>query len=222
MNDEYDDDFSPPEPPHEYEVKNLIDAIENNDLAAVTAFLDRHPAFADQIYSGETALGKAAANGKKDIVELLLTRGAQADARDQNKRTPLIIAADKGQTKIAALLLEHGAQIDAAEQGGDTALMRAAQQGYTKIVELLLEKGADTSIKNSRGQTALTLGKTWGEGLEIAALIGQWPERQRQRKEKERRQAMQRADDAAQTQAATRLERLKSRGAPPSPFKRKM
>jgi hypothetical protein len=188
MNDEYED--SPPPPiPSQKEVDAFVEATGNGDAAAVTAFLDEYAAFIDRRSLGETALTDAADEGRKEMVELLLARGAQ---------------------------------IDAVNQEGDTPLMRAALRGHTDIVRLLLEKGADTGIEDNRHQTALMMARIWGGALEIAGLIEQWPELQRQRKEEERRRAKELADTAAQERAAAQLDKLKAMRPPRSPLKKKM
>jgi len=47
--------------------------------------------------------------GHRDVVYLLLAKGANVNAKDNNARTPLSIAKDKGYEKIAELLRKHGA-----------------------------------------------------------------------------------------------------------------
>jgi ankyrin repeat protein len=50
----------------------------------------------------------AAAGGHKDIVELLLTKGADINIKDRQGQTPLQIAQEKGHTEIADLLKKRG------------------------------------------------------------------------------------------------------------------
>ena len=44
------------------------------------------------------------------MVELLIAKGADVNARDGDGRTPLSYAQDKGHTKIVELLRKHGAK----------------------------------------------------------------------------------------------------------------
>lgn len=59
--------------------------------------------------SGFTPLHCAAINGKKEVVELLISRGADLNLKDRNGRTPLKAAAERGHTEIDKLLRRHGA-----------------------------------------------------------------------------------------------------------------
>jgi ankyrin repeat protein len=45
-----------------------------------------------------------------EIVELLITEGANVNARDGAGRTPLSYAKEEGHTEIAEMLLKHGAK----------------------------------------------------------------------------------------------------------------
>jgi len=91
---------------------------------------------------GRTALGEAAASGRKDAVRLLLDRGAAIDGRDSRGRTPLMHAAKHGHTDVAALLLGRGAAL-LMDDNSWGPLHHAAASGCKDMVELLLEKGAD-------------------------------------------------------------------------------
>jgi ankyrin repeat protein len=49
-------------------------------------------------------LSRAAENGNKAVVELLLKNGAQPDLEDEEGYTPLLRASDEGNTDIVQLL----------------------------------------------------------------------------------------------------------------------
>ena len=70
--------------------------------------------------SGCTLLLIAAEHGHKEIVELLLMRGAEADARDSEGCTALMVAAAKGHERVAEMLLRHGAGINLQNSLGGT------------------------------------------------------------------------------------------------------
>ena len=61
---------------------------------------------ADQ--NGFTALHVAAFNGLKDVVQLLLDRGAEPNISDQDGITPLSYALLRGRMDIANILTENG------------------------------------------------------------------------------------------------------------------
>jgi ankyrin repeat protein len=52
------------------------------------------------------------------VVSLLLSRGANANAKADDGRTPMDLAQDHGHDAVAALLLDHGAGPGAGSQLG--------------------------------------------------------------------------------------------------------
>jgi ankyrin repeat protein len=212
--------FPPPPPPSRQEIDAFVKAAETGDTAAVTAFLDKHISAIEQKNSdGYTALIKAAREGKKTVVELLLDKGAQVDGRDKYNWSPLITAASTGRTEVVALLLEKGAEMGATAQEGWTALMWAARFEHPDTVRFLLEKGADLNAVNERGKNALMMAQWDRGGGETAELIEQWlelrqcAELERQNKEREI------AEARARELNAIRLGKLKSQRPSKSPFK---
>lgn len=50
----------------------------------------------------------ASATGNKDIVELLLSKGADVNVKDADRKTPLYYAIAKGYNNVARILRNHG------------------------------------------------------------------------------------------------------------------
>jgi pectate lyase len=128
---------------------------------------------------GDTPLHYAGRWGYKEIVELLLTKGADVNTKNNEDQTPVDIALSRNRKEIVDLLIAKGADVssihlaaylgDAAkvihfiEQGSDvnikdqrrlTPLHYAARQGHKKTVELLLANGADVNSKGRGNRTA--------------------------------------------------------------------
>ncbi len=86
---------------------------------------------------GWTPLMHAAANGKTEVVQLLIKGGSNVNKKTKNAVTALMIAAGLGHESVVRLLVEHGAVVDLKDNLGTTALSRAEDKGYTNIVSLL-------------------------------------------------------------------------------------
>lgn len=89
----------------------------------------------------------AAKYGNKDIVQLLLSRGADIEGGNCGK-TPLIHAARGGHFEIVQYLVEQGADVNATWV--ECPLFYAIENGHTHIVEYLLASGAN--VFGDRGQ----------------------------------------------------------------------
>lgn len=121
---------------------------------------------------GLTPLMIAAALGQPQMVDLLLTAGAQVLAVEPRAgATALHKAALSGNVDVAGLLLDHGAFVDQQTPVlGHTALMDAVVYKHDQVVRLLLRRGARPSIRNHWNETALDLAHR--DGLTaIARLI---------------------------------------------------
>ncbi|KAF2539806.1 hypothetical protein F2Q68_00020394 [Brassica cretica] len=65
---------------------------------------------------GWAPLHSATSIGKAELVEILLTRGADVNVKNNGGRTALHYAASKGWLEIAQLLLTHGAKINITDK----------------------------------------------------------------------------------------------------------
>lgn len=99
---------------------------------------------------GWTALLSAAESGQKEIVELLISSGADPLLADKTCGcVPMRLAAGRGYMDIAKILIDHYPNVDVMEYDGDTALVWAASYGHEELVRFLLDKGADINKGNT-------------------------------------------------------------------------
>jgi ankyrin repeat protein len=104
---------------------------------------------------GWTPLMYAALYGDPQAVRLLLDRGANPDAQNEDGGSALMYAVDDpGKTQ---LLLERGANPNLRSGEGRTALLIAAAAGIDSTVKLLLDKGADVNVPLADGRGVLAL-----------------------------------------------------------------
>lgn len=111
-------------------------------------------------------LEAASAEGRLEIVGLLLDNGADVNATDKHGRSPLMAAAIRGRLHMSRVLLARGADVNARDAEGATPLMDASWGGNPQLVQLLLSKGARVNDKDKHGRTALMMA-TSGEIKEL-------------------------------------------------------
>ncbi|PIO74140.1 ankyrin repeat protein [Teladorsagia circumcincta] len=84
------------------------------------------------------------------IVDLLVGRKADVNAKDSYGMTPLHHAAMKGNEPAAKALIKHHADVNAKAMKGTTPLLTACVHGSDEIIQMLLSNGADTSGTDRR------------------------------------------------------------------------
>ena len=93
-------------------------------------------------YFDGTPLHEAALKNNTFIIQLLLDRGADINARDTNDQTALHKAAWNNCTSAMRLLLERGAHLSARTIKKETALDLARLQTHKAAIDLLMEFSA--------------------------------------------------------------------------------
>jgi ankyrin repeat protein len=90
-----------------------------------------------------TPLMGASMNGADSVVNLLLGRGADINARSEiSGQTALTAAAAANHKDTVKLLLDRGADVHAKEKDGKTALQYAIQGKHADIIRLLQQADA--------------------------------------------------------------------------------
>lgn len=124
---------------------------------------------------GKTPFHVAVSKGDVEVVRLLLSHGADVNARDKYGATSLHSAASEGTTKIAELLLANKADINARDSFGNTPLHNAILSGLhiegIGIIETLIKQGANINAKNDNGETLLHLGISEGDAEVVQLLL---------------------------------------------------
>ncbi len=120
-----------------------------------------------------STLMRAAESGYVQLVELLLTYGADVKLRDDRGFTALHMA-HRGTHRIFQLLVEYGADLHACEKNGNSTLLIVSAERGREVADtarVLLDLGADIHSRNNSGETALLRAATQGHYRLIQVLI---------------------------------------------------
>ncbi len=118
-------------------------------LLLFVSFLTLSPAWAG-------ALHDAAAAADIERVRELIASGADVNAKDAARLTPLDYATFMNHKKVVEALIAAGADVNVKEEiYGFTPLHMATKLGHRGLVELLIARGADVEAKAEGGVTPL-------------------------------------------------------------------
>ncbi|MFC1492769.1 ankyrin repeat domain-containing protein [candidate division KSB1 bacterium] len=132
--------------------QDIHEAAKSGDLQTVKNIIDSDPDKLESLDTGGyTPLLRAAIGGHTDLVEYLIDKGANIEAKERYQMTPLFWAINQKHTDTAKLLIEKGAYISVKNIFQSQPLVPAAEGNMREIVELLIEKGADVNAKGMMG-----------------------------------------------------------------------
>lgn len=135
----------------------LIAALQDGDATRIQRLIDEgHDLHAPSTFGGYTALHLAVVKGRADLVELLLSRGANPNQVADQKRRPLPLAlVHECSPQVLDLLLDAGAELEGADEKGFSALHAAAEVGNVAGIRYLLGKGAELQARTTLGFSPL-------------------------------------------------------------------
>ncbi|HBY8225811.1 TPA: ankyrin repeat domain-containing protein [Klebsiella pneumoniae] len=161
----------------EEETSQFLLACKYDAPATIAAMLDNGIDVDGQDKTGLSGLMVAAAENRRDVVELLLKRRAKPNLQTRQGVTALMLAAGnralmtedmalqlapgafkKNVDEIVALLLKHGADVKAVNASGESAFFLAVDHARSaETITTLANAGADTSLADKSGTTPLML-----------------------------------------------------------------
>ncbi len=154
----------------------LAKAVVNGDVAEVESVLDAKPELINSKFApdGDTLLHWAVQSGNKEVVELLVTKGADLNAKSKlNKCSPLceIVGISRLQTEshreIAKYLISNGASTRDCRGFLSGALML----GWYDLAKLAIDEGANVKEKDRTGNTPLHLANNKEDNREFTELL---------------------------------------------------
>ncbi len=132
----------------------IHDAARAGDVAKMRQLIDAGADFRAKDERQQSPMDVAAANGRVEIIALLLAKGVNVNAPNApkgpyNLNMPLFLAAQGGQLEAIKLLIRKDAKTGKPDQKELNALLRVAVQQYgggrESMVKWLIEQGADVN-----------------------------------------------------------------------------
>ncbi|MFJ8771345.1 ankyrin repeat domain-containing protein [Streptomyces microflavus] len=97
----------------------------------------------------------AARTGDTDGVRTVIEGGARVDVRDEELRTPLLLAVHGDRVEAARLLVAAGADPDAQDRREESPWLATGVTGSVAMLHVLLPAGPDLTLRNRFGGIAL-------------------------------------------------------------------
>jgi ankyrin repeat protein len=122
---------------------------------------------------GATALHYAARGGHDDVVSFLLSKGAQANKKDDQGKMPFMWACGMGHLGVMYMLLQHTEDegLQETDARGGTALHSAALRGREEMITFLLSKGLPANSRNDQGETPLMVASSYSPVKAVQLLL---------------------------------------------------
>ena len=152
------------------ESMEMLKAIRSNDVRKVSKKLLKGFDVNKQITEPATTIGSkknvatipvclAATHGLREIVELLLSYGANIHSANHDWSTPLHMSIFHGHMEVVRCLLQRNVNLNFTDQQGNTVLHIATMKNNFEGVVLFLEHGIDFEIRNHKGETAVEIAR---------------------------------------------------------------
>ena len=155
--------FVPPADP-------FIRAAQQDNLEALTELIAGRDVNRRDEVSETTALEHAVRNANREMVQLLISAGADVNAKDEAGRTVLMMLNSDATADLIGDLLNAGAKVNLKDNEDNTALMDAASLDNLEALKALIEAGAELNAQNKSGQTALMQAASEGHVNVVRAL----------------------------------------------------
>lgn len=147
-----------------------------NGHPSLVSLLSSHASSADL----DDALLVASFAGDSEVIQTLLSQGANINARSPESRTPLMIASEGGHLAAVRTLLQNQANPYAVDNEQSTAAALAEVSGHSDVKAFILnpdewgqsEEGAEVSAEMKEARTALAQKAAVEETITARATVG--------------------------------------------------
>lgn len=152
-----DDGVEPERNARDPDAKAVLGAAEEGDLEKLKKLLGKNPLLLQCTdKDGYTPLHRACYGNNVKVVEYLVEKGAQIDAKTQDEWQPLHSACCWNNTECAETLIACGADVNAKSKGDQTPLhlLSSSSHNSPALQLFLLNPETNPRVVNSSGDTA--------------------------------------------------------------------
>ncbi len=149
----------------------FVKAAHEDDLEGMTALISETDVNLRDSRTQTTALEHAVRNSNREMVQFLLSAGADPNARDASGQTVLMELDEDATADLVWDLINNGAKVNLQDEDGNTALMQLAGSKNVEAMKALIDGGAGLEIRNENGRTALMMAAAAGHVNTVRALI---------------------------------------------------
>ncbi|MDH5744262.1 MAG: ankyrin repeat domain-containing protein [Candidatus Aminicenantes bacterium] len=151
---------------------DIHDAVQNGDLTKVKTLISNNKELINmKSEKGLTPLHLAVQNGSQEIVEFLISQGADINAKDSEGNTPLLTALAFKKTDTAKFLLSKGADVKIKNAQDEPPVILALMHGLNELVAPILDSGQDVNERFRGNFTALLMATLTGNKEVIKLLL---------------------------------------------------
>ena len=142
-------------------------AIRSGQIDTLTLLLDHG-------LDATSAVATAAWEGRGDILDLLISRGADLARACDDTRPVLNELVRWGQFGLARLYLSKGGPVNQTDDRGWTSLHQAVSRGNVKMLKDLLAAGGDPNVADQAGRTPRGMAKKSGRAELLQVIDRHW------------------------------------------------
>jgi len=157
--------------------QDIFNTIRQGDLEQVRTLIEKNPELINTRQGGIYPLHFAVRLKKKDVAELLISKGADVNRFGKNASefapfefTPLTEAIRNNNMEMIKMFIEHGADLQKTTSLGESYLHFAAFLNKTELAEYFIDSGLDVNIKKNGNLTPLHIAAVTGY-RDVAELL---------------------------------------------------
>ncbi|HEV2883620.1 MAG TPA: ankyrin repeat domain-containing protein [Pyrinomonadaceae bacterium] len=149
----------------------FVKAAQEDNLETVNALLHQVDVNLRDPRTHTTALEHAVQNANSEMVQTLLSAGANVNAKNPYGQTVLMMLDGDATSDLVWELINAGAKVNTTDDNGSTPLMHMASNDNVVALKTLMDAGAEVDFRNEGGVTALMFAAISGSVNVVRELV---------------------------------------------------